>query len=214
MSARVLMACAMILCICSHDTTAISVNVKCKVMCQIFTANINSATEKTSNTICANNAVCTNSRMKLLVSSLTSLHPNSIQLAAGIDDEFTMTVDETSLSELMVLSMLGRLVTKQDAIQNEQSYPHYVFNENANVLQPRFDNCKFEKDMYVTLLCVTIVILITSLTLTMEQKIKQEPSNNNNKDTPKQAFGEPSAALFTLNQNFQPNIRYRSVPTA
>tara|TARA_B100001758_G_scaffold241882_1_gene249326 strand:- start:28213 stop:28752 length:540 start_codon:yes stop_codon:yes gene_type:complete len=136
-----------------------------------FTRYINSATGDTPQSTCndcsadcATTVLCTSERLKMIKNETKKFNLDIIQ--SETDTTFDVTLSEQNVADLIVLSVLGRLIGKK---HNEKQTLSYVFNEYNDTLVPEFDTCKFEKILYVTLLCTTIAILILLLVLQMEK---------------------------------------------
>ena len=148
------------------SATTHSVDFTCCDLKNSFNKYIKSATDepKHKTTTCDANTACSSSRVKMLQDSIRSIN----DITFNLDDEtntITLTFIATDVADLSVLSVLGRFLTK-DA--NERVHMTYEFNEDSNTLQPEYQNCKFEKELYVSLLCVTIIILISLLAIQLD----------------------------------------------
>tara|TARA_B100001540_G_scaffold284144_1_gene276209 strand:+ start:31451 stop:32044 length:594 start_codon:yes stop_codon:yes gene_type:complete len=180
-----------------------NVTVDCCAVWQAFVNHIQSATD-TNPTSCDAETVCSSSRVMTLVHTSNAFHPNIMTVQ---NNKVKIALNPGDLTDLLVLSMLGRLVTKQDKAIAEESYAHYVYNELHNRLQPVYSNCTFEKEMYVTLLCVTVIVLVVLLVSQLD---------TNETSTPEPA---PTATLSNTQQmSFKiplstSSMRYRPVST-
>lgn len=148
---------------------------------------------------------CPNSRIRTVVQLANE--QNKDVLTINDDNTITMQVNVAILTDLVILNILGSMVAGNE--NGEHGFAHYKFNENTDTLVPNYDNCKFEKDMYVTLLCVTIIVLITLLVLQMDTK--QKPADSGPKVDGKIGFPTPThpsnpASLFKISTQ---NIRHR-----
>lgn len=189
------------LCMCRRDCAAETVSVlSCCAVWNQFVAHINSATDQSAAT-CDPAFACQSSRLKALNNSLNAFHANIIHVSTS---DVTITYSNEMLADLLVLSMLGRLVTKEDQANTEKSYPHYVFDEVQNSLRPKYSSCKFEKSMYMTLLCVSIIILITLLVLQLDKNTKIEQEQGGEPDKTKGAFHVSLPTTLTAQ-----TVRYR-----
>ena len=148
---------------------------------------------------------CPNSRIRTVVQLANE--QNKDVLSINEDDTITMQVNAAILTDLVILNILGSMVAGNE--NGEHGFAHYKFNENTDTLVPNYDNCKFEKDMYVTLLCVTIIVLITLLVLQMDAK--QKPADSGPKVTADIGFHtKPNPpANGTLFKIPTQNIRHR-----
>jgi len=162
-----------------------------------FTRYINSATGDTPESICddcdncAAQVLCTSERLKMIKDETKKFNLDIIQ--SETDTTFDVTLSEQNVADLIVLSVLGRLIGKKDS-ERKQTLS-YMFNEYNDTLVPEFDTCKFEKILYVTLLCTTIAILILLLVLQME-KNKPPQDNTDHKQS-----------------SFDPKQKYTIIPT-
>ena len=199
---RALWSCVIlvILAVCQAQNSSLT----CCMLWNSFVKHISSATDQDGST-CDEVSVCQSSRVQTLYVQVNAFHQNILRQQSN---QFTMSYDPPILADLLVLSMLGRLVTKQDAANAENSYAHYVFNEVFNTLQPVYSNCKFEKTMYVSLLCVTIVILISLLVMQLERGKTSEATP---KPSQQQNFSQHSLSAFTVSLPSANNVRYRAV---
>ena len=148
------------------SATTHSVDFTCCDLTNSFNKYIKSATDepKQKTTTCDINTACSSSRVKMLQDSIKSINDITFNLNDQTNT-ITLTFVATDVADLSVLSVLGRFLTK-DA--NERVHMTYEFNEDSNTLQPEYENCKFEKELYVSLLCVTIIILISLLAIQLD----------------------------------------------
>lgn len=148
------------------SATTHSVDFTCCDLTNSFNKYIKSATDepKQKTTTCDINTACSSSRVKMLQDSIRSINDITFTLN-GLTNTITLTFVATDVADLSVLSVLGRFLTKDG---NERVHMTYEFNEDSNTLQPEYENCKFEKELYVSLLCVTIIILISLLAIQLD----------------------------------------------
>ena len=114
-----------------------------------------------------------------------------------IDGLMTVSVAQETLTDLLVLSVLGRMIGKRH--DEKKQTLSFVFNEHTDNLQPEFDSCKFDKILYVSLLCVTILILVALLTLQLDNNNGVQEKKNDNR-----------SSVFEPGQNSQ---KYLITPT-
>lgn len=143
---------------------------------------------------------CPNSRIRTVVQLANE--QNKDVLSINDDNTITMQVNAAILTDLVILNILGSMVAGNE--NGEHGFAHYRFDENTDTLVPNYDNCKFEKDMYVTLLCVTIIVLITLLVLQMDAK--QKPADSGPKETAEIGLHSTHNSLFKISTQ---NIRHR-----
>lgn len=181
--------------------------VSCKDLCESFNRFVGSATD-VSSTQCTED--CSSSRIKFLHERVQQQHP---QFMTRGSSSITLNITQDSvLTDLIVLSILGRAVTKQPSSNDAiETYVYYKYDENKDRIQPEYKPCNFEKSMYVSLLVVTTGILIVILFFHQEtapekgksKAVQPEPQNN----AENEAGGQGEAFRFTLSQSSQ--ARYR-----
>lgn len=110
-----------------------------------------------------------------------------------------------ALADLLVLSILGRVVTQENDLKNVgDNIVYYKYDENEDGIRPVYGNCSFQKTMYVTLLIITIGILVVILAIQ-----QQQPPPPPVPVPPPSAAGviQPSLMHFSLSQTTP--VRYR-----
>lgn len=180
--------------------------VSCKDLCESFNRFVGSATD-VSSTECTED--CGSSRIKFLHERVQQQHPQFMTVKSNITLDIT---NNSVLTDLIVLSILGRAVTKQPSSNDAiETYVYYKYDENKDRIQPEYKPCNFEKSMYVSLLVVTTGILI--VILFFHQETAPEEGNRPKvlpELNPEQAKDERSNGeqfRFTLSQSSQ--ARYR-----
>lgn len=187
-----------------YTCSAAEIAVDCCTVWQAFVDHIQSATD-TNPTSCDTASVCTSSRLQTLLHQSNAFHSNVMAIQ---EHQVMITFNSSTIADLLVLSMLGRLVTKQDKSIAEESYAHYVYNEMHNTLQPMYSNCTFEKEMYVTLLCVTVIVLVVLLVAQLDQEEPPAP------ETPPLAANLASQQTVAFKIPLaNSTVRYRPVAT-
>jgi len=185
-------------------TNTATVQLTCADLLNAFEKHIKSATgEKIKDSIS-----CSMSRIKTINKTITSLDGNILSLPSE-DGTIDVTLDTSSMSEVLVLSVLGLMI----GTRHGENVPtlSYVFNEESHNLQPEFELCKFEKILYVTLLCTTIIILIALLTLQMDHANevatikKEEASHDSYPSAGKKYILTPTQAMAS----FGNQLKYR-----
>lgn len=166
------------------QASSTSITVTCCQLMESFVNHINSKTDKVK-TVC-NDDTCESKRLQLIDRELREF---GVSVTHSDDDNtYTISLSEKDTTEMMVLSVLGRLIGRRHG--DKKPTLSYVFNDDNHTLVPEFDSCKFEKILYVTLLCTTIVILIVLLTLQMEKPVEQskESEDDSKPQNPKQKY--------------------------
>ena len=171
------------------QASSTSITVTCCQLMESFVKHINSKTDKVI-TKCASDdekkAACKTERLTLIDRELREF---GVSVTLSDDEEkYTISLSEEQTTEMMVLSVLGRLIGRRHG--DKKPTLSYVFNDDNHTLVPEFDSCKFEKILYVTLLCTTIVILIVLLTLQMEKPVEEskESEDDSKPQNPKQKY--------------------------
>ena len=176
------------------QASSTSITVTCCQLMESFVKHINSKTDKVK-TVCNDNTdddntdekkACESKRLQLIDRELREF---GVSVTHSDDDNtYTISLSEEDTTEMMVLSVLGRLIGRRHG--DKKPTLSYVFNDDNHTLVPEFDSCKFEKILYVTLLCTTIVILIVLLTLQMEKPVEQskESEDDSKPQNPKQKY--------------------------
>ena len=171
------------------QASSTSITVTCCQLMESFVKHINSKTDKVT-TVCDDEddeqEACESKRLKLIDRELREFGVSVTHSDA--DNTYTISLSEKDTTEMMVLSVLGRLIGRRHG--DKKPTLSYVFNDDNHTLVPEFDSCKFEKILYVTLLCTTIVILIVLLTLQMEKPVEQskEAEDDSKPQNPKQKY--------------------------
>ena len=188
------------------QASSTSITVTCCQLMKSFTKHINSKTDKVK-TECDDEKskadACETERFKLIERELKEF---GVSVTRHSTTSYTISLSEEDTTEMMVLSVLGRLIGRRHG--DKKPTLSYVFNDDNHTLVPEFDSCKFEKILYVTLLCTTIVILIVLLTLQMEKpvEISKQTEDNSKPQNPKQKY------ILTPTDNlmaFGNQMRYR-----
>lgn len=151
----------------SFPTTA-TVQLTCSELLKAFQKHIKSATGETVK----DSISCSMSRIKTISKTIQSLDENILN-SPSEDGTIVVTLDSNSMSDVLVLSVLGLMIGTRHG--DKVPTLSYVYNEESHSLQPEFELCKFEKILYVTLLCTTIIILIALLTLQMDHANEAPP---------------------------------------
>ena len=166
------------------QASSTSITVTCCQLMESFVKHINSKTDKVK-TVC-NDEACESKRLQLIDRELREF---GVSVTLSDDKKkYTISLSEEQTTEMMVLSVLGRLIGRRHG--DKKPTLSYVFNDDNHTLVPEFDSCKFEKILYVTLLCTTIVILIVLLTLQMEKPVEEskESEDDSKPQNPKQKY--------------------------
>lgn len=186
------------------QVSSTDITVTCCQLLSSFVNHINSRTDVFANPCPTEETVCDIERLKLIDRELRDF---GVSITISDDKKkYTISLSEKDMTEMMVLSVLGRLIGRRHG--DKKPTLSYVFNDDNHTLVPEFDSCKFEKILYVTLLCTTIVILVVLLTLQMEKPAEtiKEPKDDSKPQNPKQKY------ILTPTDNlmaFGNQMRYR-----
>lgn len=152
---------------------AINANVRivsCRDLCHSFTHFMPSATDNAHN---CDKTRCGSSRITFMTKRIEQLHAG-LMVVDGDDVRVNLTKTDASktdaLADLLVLSILGRVVTQENNLKNVgDNIVYYKYDENEDGIRPVYGNCSFQKTMYVTLLIITIGILVVILAIQQQQ---------------------------------------------
>ena len=195
-----------LVCACHANVRVIS----CHDLCQSFNYFVSSATDNAHD--CSKTG-CTSSRISFVRDRLQQLHPDLILVDADVRLNLNRTdavhdKARDALADLLVLSILGRAVTKQsDMTDVGKNIVYYQYDENENGIRPVYGNCNFQKTMYVTLLIITIGILVVILAFQQQPESDPPPQRQDSQTTP---ASTTQGLHFSLSQ--ANSMRYRVGP--
>lgn len=174
--------------------------VSCQELCDSFTHFMPSATDNAHN---CKTTQCGSSRITFMTKRIEQLHAG-LMVVDGNDVRVNLN-KTNALADLLVLSILGRVVTQENDLKNVgDNIVYYKYDENEDGIRPVYGNCSFQKTMYVTLLIITIGILVVILAIQ-----QQQPPPPPVPVPPPSAAGviQPSLMHFSLSQTTP--VRYR-----
>jgi len=84
-------------------------------------------------------------------SSETSETPSDLIFEAGHDSKI--------MADLLLFAWIGRHFTNNQKT-NEQTHPHFKYNFNTKVVRAVHPHCVFEREIYLSMIVLTVVVLI------------------------------------------------------
>ena len=145
----------LIVVLCAPATTAVDVRIPCCVLWDALGQYVSSETGSTWK--CADAAQCIEkSQIRILVQEMqafANLSTSGTEVVMVVQDG-----DSGELAQLLAMSLVARFVPrKQDA---SDKHPFLEYNDATSKLRIRTPMCEFQKNLYVSIIVISISILI------------------------------------------------------
>ena len=177
----------------SHAITPTPIHIDCCTLWESM--NVYVTMEKGSTYMCGTSEECMKkSQVKLLVNEMQTymnLSTTATDVVVKVDSS-----KSKEMADMLVMAMVARFIPKKQEESDE--HPFLEYNEATHVLRLRTPLCEFQKDLYVSIIVISITILIFVL-------VRQNVEN-----TDEQEGVEKSASHFESAPLLAPASQFRS----